>query len=407
MILSIAWKNIWRNKTRSLIIISAIIIGLFGGLFASALSNGLIKQRIESAIANESANIQIHTNAFMLNKELNDTISNSNKLFAILDTTQSIKDWSARLKITAMAGTASNAMGIMLNGVDPEKEKNVCQIYKCIADSNGTWFSENKKNSIVIGAKLAEKLHVRLRSKIIITFQAADKNIVSAAFKVTGIYKTDNTSFDERNAYVQYNDLTQIVGFSNNSFHEIAIALKNDSTNTLVKTQLQKHFAQMNISSWKELMPEVGMMSDMTNQTLMILMVIIMLALSFGIINTMLMAVMERTREIGMLMAIGMSRARIFIMIMVETIFLSLTGGFIGMMVSSLIISLYAKYGINLSKFSQGMEDMGFSAIVYPNLNIGFYINLTLLVILTGILSSIIPARKALKLNPVEAIRSI
>ena len=407
MILSIAWKNIWRNKTRSLIIICAIIIGLFGGLFASGLMSGMVKQRILSAIANESGNIQIHHGEFLLNKELGDTIAETASLFRILDSTEAIKAWSPRLKIIAMAGTASNAIGIMLNGIEPTKEKNVCDIYKCIPDSNGTWFAENRRNSIIIGAKLAEKLHVRLRSKIIITFQAADKNMVSAAFKVTGIYKTDNTSFDERNVYVQNCDINKYIGFSNNAFHEIAIKLKTDSTNNNVKSHLQNVFPKMDISSWKELMPEVGMMADMITEKLMVIMVIILLALSFGIINTMLMAVMERTREIGMLMAIGMSRLKIFVMIMVETIMLSLTGGFIGMIISAVIITLLSKSGIDLSNFAQGMEDVGFSAVIYPILEINFYINLTILVIITGILSSIIPARKALKLNPVEAIRSI
>jgi putative ABC transport system permease protein len=405
--LKLAWKNIWRNKTRSLIIICAIIIGLFGGLFASALMQGMVKQRIESAISNESANIQVHHNEFMLNKELTDTISNTTKLFNYLNSNNDIKSWSARLKITAMASTASNAAGIMLNGVDPEREKKVSKIYTCIADTNGTWFKEGRKNSIIIGAKLAEKLHLRLRSKIIITFQAADKSMVSAAFKVTGIYKTDNTSFDERNAFIQNTDISKYLGFSENTYHEIAIALQNDTSNNRIKLQMQTNFSQMSISSWKELMPEVGLLSDMINEKLLIIMVIILLALSFGIINTMLMAVMERTREIGMLMAIGMSRMKIFFMIMVETIMLALTGGLIGMILSWIIITYYSSHGIDLSTFAQGMEDAGFSAIIYTTLDVNFYINLTFLVILTGVVSSITPARKALKLNPIEAIRSV
>lgn len=138
---------------------------------------------------------------------------------------------------------------------------------------------------------------------------------------------------------------------------------------------------------------------------LIIVMVIILLALCFGIINTMMMSVLERNRELGMLMAVGMSKRRIFTMIMLETILLSLTGAFIGMCFASIIIQYYNKVGFDLSIFASGMEKFGMKAIIHPFLTLSFYIILTVMVILTGIISSLIPARRALKLKPVEAIR--
>ncbi|HEY4786791.1 MAG TPA: FtsX-like permease family protein [Bacteroidales bacterium] len=406
MFISIAWKNIWRNKVRSLIIMCAIVVGLFGGLFASALMNGMIIQRIDAAIENESANIQIHHKEFQLNKELNDTIADMATIQSVLDTAKNISAWSSRLKITAMAATAANGFGVMINGVDPEKEKQVTRIWKCISDSNGTWLNDNRKNSIVIGEKLATKLKIRLRSKIILTFQSADQSVVSSAFKVTGIYKTQNTPFDERFVFVNNADLRPIVGFTRGQTHEIAIALRDDKVNDQVTSMLRKEFPNLSIQGWKELMPELGLMADLTTQMLYIVMVIILLALCFGIINTMLMAVMERTREIGMLMAVGMNRMKVFRMIMLETVILALSGGIIGMTISGFVIHIYARIGIDLTAFAQGMENIGFNAMVYPKLETSFYFGLTILVIIAGVVSSLIPARKALRLNPVEAIRT-
>jgi putative ABC transport system permease protein len=406
MIFIIAWKNIWRNKIRSLIIMCAIVVGLFGGLFSSALMNGMVVQRIKTAIENESANIQMHHKNFQLNKELNDTITQLSAIARTLDTVRHIAGWSARLKITSMAGTASTGTGVMIYGIDPEKEKQVTGIWHCIADTAGTWFAENKKNSIVIGEKLAEKLKTKLKSKIVLTFQTADQSMVSAAFKVTGIYKTGNTSFEERFVFVRYTDLKPIIGFETDKAHEIAIRLKNDQTNSQVKNMLQRNFPTLSTMSWKELMPDLGLMADFTTQMLYIIMIIILLALCFGIINTMLMAVMERTRELGMLMAVGMNKLKIFRMIMLETVMLSLSGGFIGMAISGMAIQLFARYGIDLTAFAQGFEKLGYSAVVYPSLETNFYIGLTILVMIAGIISSLIPARKALQLNPVEAIRT-
>jgi putative ABC transport system permease protein len=139
---------------------------------------------------------------------------------------------------------------------------------------------------------------------------------------------------------------------------------------------------------------------------LLIFMTIIFLALSFGIINTMLMAVLDRVREIGMLMAIGMNKIRIFLMITIETILLMLTGSAIGLLLSYLLVEMFKIYGIDMTAFASGLGKMGFSSVVYPFIEPKAYIQIVVLVVITGLLSSIIPARKALKLNPSEAIRT-
>src|SRR5690606_26431697 len=115
--------------------------------------------------------------------------------------------------------------------------------------------------------------------------------------------------------------------------------------------------------------------------------------------------VLERTRELGMLSAIGMNRRRIFVMIMLESIFLSVVGGFAGMSISAAVIGVTGKTGINLVKYAEGMEAFGYSANLYPTIGLDFFVMLTVMIVITGILSAIYPARKALQLNPVEALR--
>jgi ABC-type antimicrobial peptide transport system permease subunit len=141
------------------------------------------------------------------------------------------------------------------------------------------------------------------------------------------------------------------------------------------------------------------------NQIYGIFMALILAALAFGIVNTMLMSVLERTRELGMLSAIGMNRRRVFSMIMLESIFLSVVGGVAGMVVSGVVIGITGHTGINLVKYSEGMEAFGYSAHLYPTIGADFFMILTVLIVITGILSAIYPARKALQLNPVEALR--
>lgn len=405
MLIIIAWKNIWRNKLRSIIVVVAVSIGLFAGVFASAFMRGLGIQRINSAIENETSSIQIHTPDYILNREINDTIKNLFSLTPLLDTIPEIAAYSKRIKINAMALTATTGTAIMLYGIEPEKEKKVTGIYKFIIDSLGTYFEEKKNNSIIIGKKLAEKLNVRLKSKIVLNMQSCDGTIISTAFRVSGIYKSSNANLDEVNVFVAYHNLAPLIGFTGSQAHEIAILSKNNNMVGSLKDKLIARMPGQSVMTWKEISPDLGMIDDMQKKMIYVILLIILLALCFGIINTMLMAILERTREIGMLMAVGMIKIKVFFMIMAESILLTFTGAAIGIGIAAAAIYYFNTHGINLANLSEGLEAAGISTTVYPIFIPGYFINTSLLVLLTGILSSVIPAKRALKLNPAEAIR--
>ena len=159
------------------------------------------------------------------------------------------------------------------------------------------------------------------------------------------------------------------------------------------------------VRTWEDISPVLKMLNEMTIQYSMIFVIIILVALSFGIINTMLMAIMERVREIGMLMAIGMSKVKVFFMITLETVFLSITGGILGLSISWILVEIMGISGIDLSSIADGLNSMGYSSYVYPELDLIYYGLIGLLVVVTAIFASIMPARKALKFNPAQAVR--
>lgn len=407
MLLSLSWKNIWRNKSRSLVVTIAVFVGMFGGLFFTAFMKGLVHQRIESAITNECSNIQIHKPQYLLNKELQDTIEKVQSITDYLDTVKAVKAYSKRIKFIAMAASANASHSVILLGVDPEKEKKVTNIWKLVPDTLGKYFDNSRKNSAVIGHKLAEKLKLKLKSKLILTFPSDNGEIINAAFKIVGIYKTANSSFDESHVFVRKDELSLLLGDSAARCHEIAIVLNDDKLNKNVREKLMKAFPVNSVMAWGDIMPDLAVMNDKGNAVLYVLMVIILLALSFGIINTMLMAVLERTKEIGMLMAVGMKRIKVFAMIMLETILLMCTGTALGIGVSIWVVNYFSVYGIDLSAFAEGLSDAGFSSMVYTYMSFKDYTTVVILVLVAGILASIVPSRRALKLNPADAIRTI
>ena len=188
--------------------------------------------------------------------------------------------------------------------------------------------------------------------------------------------------------------------------HEIAIQLKDAGKVGMIAAQLKRMYPSLSIMTWMEIEPVLDFLAKYLDIYFYVILGIILLALSFGIINTMLMIVLERVRELGMLLAIGMNKLQIFKMIMYETILLSMTGGIIGMALSYLAILYFSKYGINLSSSTKGFEAIGFDPMIYPYIKFSSFVSLTIMVILTGIISSVYPAKKALKLNPAEAVRA-
>lgn len=409
MIWSIAWRNVWRNKVRSLIIILAVTVGLFGGIAYYAFAVGLMYQRIESAISNEISNIQIHNPEYLVNEEVKYTIKNQDEIIQEIKKTEGVKAVTSRIKALAMASTAETGTGIMLNGIDYKNEKQVTKLSEQLVE--GAYLTDKERIPIVIGQKLAKKLQARLKSKIVVTVANAEGIITYGAFRVVGIYHTENDMFDEVNVFVRKDELAKLLGIPNNAVNEIAIALHDHEQSITVTNILKEKYSsqieenELIVRPWIEITPSLNAMIEFMDYFSYIFLIIILIALAFGIVNTMLMVVMERIKELGMLKAIGMTNKRLFRMIMLETIFLSIVGGFVGLIISAATIQYYGYYGLNLDMIKEGYNSMGFSSIVYPQAAPEFYISSTILVIITAILASIYPARKALKLNPAEAIQ--
>lgn len=403
MIYKIAWKNVWRNKVRSFTVVASVAIGLICGIFFIAFMNGMTVQRINSAIKTEVSHLQIHNPQFLDDNEVQFIIPNSDQVCSALDTISSVVAYSSRLTITGMIGSPRSSEGVKINGIDYLPEKQVTNLHTKIIDSVPNYFG--KSRPIIISKRLAEKLRVKLNSKVVLTFQSVEGDLTGAPFKVTAIYNTSNKMFDEMMVFVPRQKLAEIAGLEHNQVHEIAVLLSDNSKTESVVSALSDSFSGLSVKSWKQIMPELGMMVDMMDYMLYVFMIIILIALAFGIINTMLMAVLERHRELGMLMAIGMNKTRVFMMILMETIYMSLTGALSGMIIIYFIIMLLQGTGIDLSAFAEGMESYGYDTFVYPEITMQLYINIGIMVIITALIAAIYPARKALKLNPAVAMR--
>jgi putative ABC transport system permease protein len=402
MIFLMAWRNIWRNKMRSLVIMLSVAIGFFASVAVLAISKGMVRSRVRTVIDREIGHLQIHEPAFKKDYNAVYTIIDKGHLQAFLNRLPEVKSFTTRSIAQGMLATATGSAGVQIKGIISSTEDAVSQLDRKIIEGNG--FDNIKHNQVLIGKKLSDKLKIKLNNKVVLTFTDKDNTISSAAFRVTGIYQTINTPLDERNVFVQQKDINELLGIDNH-YHEVAVILKQDEQSLATKQKIQKQFPSLLIETWNEISPETELMVVSSNQYIYILVVIIMLALAFGIINTMLMAVLERTREIGMITALGMNKLKLTALILCETVFLTLAGTPLGFAMAWICTEYFSKTGINISRYSkEAMSNFGFESVIYPEFPFEKILNILIIVLLTALLASVFPTIKALKLQPADAL---
>jgi len=403
-LIKISWRNVWRNKLRSIVVIFSVIFGLLGGIIIIAMSYGLNEERMNNAVEAYLSHVQIHNKQFSEDYNIMNTIDNLSQIENVIKNDNRVVSYSKRIILNGMLSNSNGSYGIQVKGVDPEQEKKVTNTFEKIIE--GEYFNSKRDNTILVGKKLADRLNLKLKSKVVVTFQDGNYDLTSLLFRVEGIYRSGNSRYDESNVFVRNNNIKKnLPAFS--GYHELPILLTDINLRNEVKKDLSKISEENIVEGWDDISKELAYANEMLAAVLYIFMMIILSGLSFGIVNTMLMAILERKKEIGMLMSIGMNRYKIFMMISFETIFLSLVALPIGLFSSYLIVQYYSVVGIDLSIVEAGLENFGVGTRLYFKVPNQEYFIVSLMVFFISLISSIFPSIRALKINPVEATKTI
>lgn len=403
MLIKIAWRNIWRSKGRSMVVLGSIVVGIWALISAVGFMNGFMVGYIAGLINHEVSNVQIHNPEFKKDREVQFVISDVENKTEEIRSWESVQAVTTRMLISGMIASPKKASAVQIKGIDVANEASVTRLDSLIGE--GTYFDGIKKNPILIGRKLADNLGVEVKSKVVLTFSDVHQNLTSAAFRVVGILETSSVNLSEMTAFVRQDDLAVLLGSS--GVHEIAILTQTDADEQAIVDLYQSKHPEDLAETWKEVAPEMSFMQEMYGRMLYVLVIIVMVALVFGIVNTMLMAVLERIRELGMLMAVGMTRIRVFLMVMLETIFLGLLGMPFGLGFGWAMISYFTQHGVDLSAYSEGLEAYGYDTLLIPYVSNETYFLVAVAVFVTAFIGALYPAWKAVRLKPIEALHTI
>lgn len=401
MLTTLAWRNVWRNKLRSGIMIAAMILGLLGAILMVGFVQAMTENMIDNAIRFQTAHLQIHNSDFLTNEELSAWLPDAERFAESIRKLDGVEAVTVRQVVDGMLASAASTRGVRINGIDTIHETGVTDIAESIVD--GVMLPDKGRNPILVSQRNAEKLNLRLGSKVVLTFTSIDGDVAGAAFRVSGLFKTPASSFDDANVFIRRTDLATFTGL--NEAHEIAIRIVDDRRLTSMQTTISSMVGDRGVvRNWGEVQPILAAMTGSMDISNAIVAGVFIAALGFGIINIMMMSVFERTREFGVLMAVGMTRGRVLLLIVTESILLGGVGSLLGLAAGRIMLAITDQFGLPFGAVAEGLGAYGVDSVLYPSVTSSFYLQIFGMVLLTSLLAGLYPARQILKKRPSEAL---
>ena len=396
-----AWRNLWRNHRRTLIMLLAITVGVWAMIFMTALMRGMVDQMIEDGINALPGFVQIHDAGYRDDPSVENSLAPPTP--GLLQALQrpEVTGWTSRVRVPAMISSERDSRGVTLLGVDPAGELALGFDPESIVE--GRFLESAEDNGLVIGRKLLERLETDLGKRIVIMSQDTENEIADRGFRIVGVYKGKLAALEENFVYAGRSQVQSLLKMDGR-VSEIAVTGR-DYRHPVPLLEVVREAApkDADVRPWTELDTYLGLMLGVMDGFVLVWVVVIFLALSFGLVNTLMMAVFERIREFGLMQALGMKPSAIRYQVLLESVMLLLLGLLAGNLLAVASI-LPIRDGIDLSAVAQGMEMMGVSSVLYPSLYLQDVVMANVVVIVLGILTSLLPAWRASQYRPVEAI---
>lgn len=399
-LITLSWRNIWRHPARSSVLLAAIVAGLWAGVLTVGLVNGLMQQRIDYLIESEITHAQIHHPDFLAEGYSWLHIPDHAAITDWLENDERVVSLTSRTITDGMFQSPVKTSGVRIRGINTSSERRTTNFHENLV--TGEYLDSDIRNAVLIGERLAMEHNMEVGNRIVLTFEDVNNELISASFNIVGLFRSASTDYDERNVFIRADEFNALLS-DTPVHHEIGIMLTDEMLANTVVDALNTSFPGIHAQSWRQLSPELSMLVELGGVMVVLITLIIMAALAFGILNTMLMALFERMREIGMLLSIGMSRRRVFSMIMLEAMILTVAGAAVGMVLATLSIRYFRDTGLNLEMFAEGAAQLGWDHIIYPALSLAEYIIILTVVVIITLLASLYPAVKGIRINPLEA----
>jgi ABC-type lipoprotein release transport system permease subunit len=379
----------------------AVTVGAWAMIFMTALLRGMVDDMVRQGINALPGHVQVHAKFYRDDPSVTHGMQAPDQVLLNVLNSGQVEAWTTRVKVPSMISSEYDNRGITLLGVDPAGE--LALGFKPADVVEGRFLEGPDDKGIVIGRKLLNRLETHLGKRVVVMSQDPDNAIADRGFRIVGVFRAELENREESIVYAGRDVVQDMLGIGP-EISEIAVLGSDYREAGKVASHVRSAVnPEQEVLSWHELDPYLASMMGVMNGFVMVWMVVIFLSLSFGLVNTLMMAVFERVREIGLMRALGMRPSAIVYQILAESSMLLVLGLLAGNLLAiGTIIPL--KDGIDISAVSQGMEMMGASSILYPVLLWPDLVLANAVVIVLGIITSMLPAWRASQYRPVEAL---
>ena len=401
VVVRLAWRNLWRNLRRTTIMLAAVVVGVWAMIFMIALMRGMVDDMLLTGIQSLPGHVQIHHPRFRDDPTVNNLLPRPGAaLLAALDQPDVVA-WSSRVRVPAVIMSERSSRGVTLVGIDPVPESGLSFVAGSMAE--GRFLTGARDAGLILGRRLVDRLETGVGKRVVVMTQDPDNEIADRGFRLVGVYEAAVASTEEAFAFAGRETLQSMLGIGD-QVSEIAV-LGNDYRDVDALHQRVSAAAgdEAEVLPWSELAPHLSSMLGVMDGFVLVWIVIVFLALSFGLVNTLVMAVFERVREIGLMMALGVKPGVIRAQVLAEAVMLLGVGTLIGDGFAWASIQPL-RGGIDLSGVSEGMDLLGVGAVLTPVLRAGDVALATGVVLILGLVASLSPAIRASLYHPVEAI---
>jgi ABC-type lipoprotein release transport system permease subunit len=409
MLLRVAWRNLVRGWRRSAIVVAAMAFGLGASLLLMGLSKGMVKQMTDTAVRTELGHIAVHARGYHEDPKVERSLPEGGRV--VLGHVGRVSDAAAspRLRGDGLVQSARYSVRAVLIGVDPEPEALVSSVPESLIE--GSFLEEGRPGArrgralapVVIGQKMAERLRVGLGDKVVLH---APGETGLGAFRVRGIYRTASSEFDVSHAFLHLGDAQRLFDVGDR-VTEITIVLGRPGGAPALQAKLREQLAGLDVEvlRWQERAPLLAAMLDLMSNISWMFYAGIFIAMAFGIANVLFMAVFERIREFGVLRAMGLRPITLVVMVMLESLLLTMAGTVAGLVVGVRLVGWLEQRGLDLAWFSEGLRAYGIGTSIYPTIDATDLGWPTLIAGITALVAGFAPALRAARLRPAEALR--
>jgi ABC-type lipoprotein release transport system permease subunit len=400
---TLAWRNLWRHRGRTTVILFALALGIWSMVFMAALVRGSLEQQLDKAILNLTGHVQLHAPGYRDDPVIEHSMpAPTAALRAVLEGA-GVSAWSPRVRVPAVVSSERESAGVTLVGIDPAREHGLSFIPGAV--SAGRYLEGPDDPGILLGRKLAERLETQLGRRVVLMSQDADNQIADRGFRVVGIFDAEPEAVETGAVFAGRAVAQQMLQLGD-AVSEIAVMTPERARLDALLQRLRVAAPTLDVQPWTTIEPLIVLTEKITNVILIIWYAIVFTAMSFGLVNTLLMAVYERTREFGLYQALGMPPRHILGQVLVESLILLACALALGNL-GALATLAWLADGIDLSAFAEGFEMVGISAVLLPQASPGDVLLANALVFVLGLVASLYPAWRAARVVPVEAIARV